>query len=131
MPMRTLAAAAVVKNPDGKILLVRRANQPQAGSWTIPGGKVEPGESLEGAAARETFEETGLHVVIDREVGVLDLANGPDQMYEIHDFLAHVISGELVAGDDAADVGWFTRAEMEAMALTTDLVSYLTHFGVL
>lgn len=129
--MRTLAAAAVVKNLDGNILLVRRAHQPEAGSWTIPGGKVEPGESLEGAAARETFEETGLHVVIDREVGVLDLANGPDQIYEIHDFLAHVISGELVAGDDAADVGWFTRAEMEAMTLTTDLLSYLTRYGVL
>ena len=103
--VRTLAASAVVKNAEGQVLLVLRANEPDAGCWTIPGGHVEPGETLEDAAVREAFEETGLRVAVEHEVGTLDLANGPDEVYEIHDFLAHVVSGDVVAGDDAADVG--------------------------
>lgn len=129
--MKTLAASAVVKNAEGKILLVLRANEPEAGCWTVPGGRVEPGETLEDAAVRETLEETGLRVAVDRKVWSLDLANGADQVYEIHDFLAHVVSGEVIAGDDAADVGWFGRHEMEDMPLTYDLLGYLTRYGVL
>jgi 8-oxo-dGTP diphosphatase len=122
MSMRTLAASAVVKNAQGRILLVLRAKEPEAGCWTIPGGRVEPGETLPDAAVRETFEETGLRVAIEREVWSLDLANGPDEIYEIHDFLAHVVGGHLLAGDDAADVGWFQLQEMQQMPLTHDLL---------
>ena len=129
--MRTLAASVVVKDTAGRILLVLRANEPEAGCWTIPGGRVEPGETLEDAAAREAFEETGLQVVVEHELWRLDLANGPDEVYEIHDFLAHVVAGEAVAGDDAADVGWFGRQELERMSLTHDLLGYLTRHGVL
>lgn len=121
----------MVKNAEGKILLVLRTNEPEAGCWTVPGGRVEPGETLEDAAVRETLEETGLRVAVDREVWSLDLANGADEVYEIHDFLAHVVSGSVVAGDDAADVGWFGRQEMEDMPLTCDLLGYLTGHGVL
>jgi len=127
--VRTLAASAVVKNAEGQVLLVLRANEPDAGCWTIPGGHVEPGETLEDAAVREAFEETGLRVAVEHEVGTLDLANGPDEVYEIHDFLAHVVSGDVVAGDDAADVGWFGREELEGMPLTHDLLGYLTKYG--
>lgn len=129
--MRTLAASVVVKDTAGRILLVLRANEPEAGRWTIPGGRVEPGETLEEAAAREAFEETGLQVVVEHELWTLDRANGPDEVYEIHDFLAHVVAGEAVAGDDAADVGWFGRQELEGMPLTRDLLGYLTRHGVL
>lgn len=129
--VRTLAASAVVKNAEGQVLLVLRANDPDAGCWTIPGGHVKPGETLEDAAVREAFEETGLRVAVEREVGTLDLANGPDEVYEIHDFLAHVVAGDVVAGDDAADVGWFGREELEDMPLTHDLLGYLTKYGVL
>ena len=80
---------------------------------------------------RETFEETGLRVVIEREVWSLDVSNGPDEVYEIHDFLVHVVDGDLVAGDDAADVGWFDQQEIENMPLTPDLLAYLTGYGVL
>ncbi len=121
----------MVKNAEGQVLLVLRANEPDAGCWTIPGGHVEPGETLEDAAVREAFEETGLRVAVEHEVGTLDLANGPDEVYEIHDFLAHVVSGDVVAGDDAADVGWFGREELEDMPLTHDLLGYLTKYGVL
>ena len=129
--MRKLAASVVVPDDDGRILLVLRAHEPEAGCWSVPGGRVEPGESLEDAAVREAFEETGLHVVVEREVGSLDLGDGAGDVLEIHDFLAHVVGGDLVAGDDAADVGWFGREELEAMRLTTDLVTHLTEYGVL
>ena len=129
--MRALAASAVVKNAEGEILLVLRSREPEAGCWTVPGGRVEPGESLEAAAVREALEETGLHIAVDREVWSLDLANGPDEVYEIHDFLAHVVGGDLAAGDDAADVGWFERHELEDLPLTHDLLGYLTRYGVL
>jgi len=95
--MRTLAASAVVKNAEGQVLLVLRANEPDAGCWTIPGGRVEPGETLEDAAVREAFEETGLRMTVEHEVGTLDVANGPDEVFEI-------------AADDAAGTGWVAEA---------------------
>lgn len=126
-----LAAAAVVRNAGGQVLLVRRANPPEAGCWSIPGGRVEPGETLKEAAARETFEETGIVVHILREVWCLNLPDGRGGSYEIHDFLAEPIGGELRAGDDATDVGWFTGKELTTMPLTHDLLGYLTRYGVL
>lgn len=129
--MRTLAASAVVRDAEDKILLVLRSREPDAGCWSVPGGRVEPGESLKDAATREAFEETGLRIAIEREVWSLDVPNGPDEVYEIHDFLAHVVDGDIVAGDEAADVGWFGQREMEDMPLTPDLLAYLTGYGVL
>jgi len=129
--MRTLAAGAVVKDDAGRILLVRRARPPEAGRWTVPGGRVEAGETLEQAAAREVWEETGLRVRVERELWALDLAHGPDVVYEIHDFLAHLVDGDLVAGDDAAEVGWFTTQDLATLPLTEDLAGYLTRAGML
>lgn len=132
--MKTLAASVVVKNHKGQVLLVLRANEPDAGCWTISGGRVEPGETLKGAAVREVFEETGLRVVISHAVGTLDVVNGPDEVFEIHDFLAHVLAEDdttnAVAGDDAADVGWFSQEKLNHMPLTHDLQGYLTRYGV-
>jgi len=131
MSMRTLAASVVVRDPQDRILLVLRSFEPDAGCWSVPGGRVEPGESLADAAVREAFEETGLRVVVEREVWSLDVLDGPDHVFEIHDFLAHVVGGNMVAGDDAADIGWFEREQMERMALTPDLLTYLTRYSVL
>lgn len=131
MSMRTLAASAVVTNADDKVLLVLRSCEPDAGCWSVPSGRVEAGESLEDAAVREAFEETGLHITIERKVWSLDVPNGSDEVFEIHDFLAHAVGGEMVAGDDAADVGWFGLHDMEGMPLTPGLLTYLTGHGVL
>lgn len=130
MNVRTLAASVVVRDPGDRILLVLRSSEPDAGCWSVPGGRVEPGESLADAAAREAFEETGLRVIVEREVWSLDVLDGPDNVFEIHDFLAHVVGGNMVAGDDAADVGWFDREQMERMPLTPDLLTYLTRYGI-
>jgi len=126
----TLAAAAVVRDDDGRFLLVLRADPPEAGRWSIPGGKVIPGETLAAAAAREVREETGVTVRIDRELGTLDRADGRGGSYEIHDFSATYVSGEVVAADDAAAAGWFTAAEVARLPLTRDLIGALTSFGV-
>ncbi len=128
--MRTvLAAGAVVRDPAGRLLLVQRGRDPEAGRWTLPGGRVEAGESPPDAAAREVAEETGLVVAVGREWLVLDRPAGPDAVFEIHDFVAEPVGGALRAGDDAADVGWFTPAELARLPLTTDLLAHLEAAG--
>lgn len=125
-----LAASAVIQDSTGRFLLVQRENPPEQGHWTLPGGRVDPGETLEEAAIREVYEETRVTIRIVRELGQLTVPDGKGGTYEIHDFLAELISGEPVAGDDAADVGWFRPDELKGMTLTTDLIAYLTRYGV-
>lgn len=126
----TLAAGAIVTADDGRFLLVLRADPPEAGRWSVPGGKVGPGETLQAAAAREVLEETGVTVRIDRELGTFDRPDGRGGTYEIHDFAATWVSGEPVAADDAADARWFTAEDLAQLPLTRDLLSALIRFGV-
>ena len=125
-----LAASAVILDSAGRFLLVQRANPPEEGHWTLPGGRVDPGETLEQTAIREVYEETGVIVRIIKELGQLNVPEGKGGTYEIHDFLAEWIGGEPVAGDDATNVGWFRPDELYGMTLTTDLIGYLTRYGV-
>lgn len=131
MKQRILAASGVVRDDHGRFLLVLRATEPEAGQWTVPGGRVEVGETLKHAAAREVLEETGIVCEIVREVWSLEVESGHDAVYEIHDFLARPVAGDLRAGDDAADAGWFTPAEMARLPLTTDLLGYLRRANLL
>lgn len=125
-----LAASAVIRNDVGSYLLIQRATPPQKGHWTLPGGRVEAGETLQQAAIREVREETGLVIRIVRELGLLHVPDGRGGIYEIHDFLAEPVSGNAVAGDDAADVGWFRAEALAGLLLTTDLLKYLKNYGV-
>lgn len=125
----TLAASAVILDGQKRILLVQRANPPDKGCWTLPGGRVDPGETLELAAIREIFEETGLVIRIVNELGKLRVPDGKGGIYEIHDFLAEKISGEPSAGDDAAAIGWFRNDELSELPLTPDLLHYLNLYG--
>lgn len=128
---RTLAVGAIIRDGAGRFLLVQRGREPQAGLWSVPGGKVEAGETLSEAVIREVAEETGLDVEVGERVWVLDIPDGRGGVFEVHDFIASARSGELVAGDDAADVRWVDRAELLTLPVTPLLLDYLRRHAML
>lgn len=125
---------AVVHDPDGRLLLVRRANDPGRGQWSLPGGRVEPGETDASAVAREIHEETGLLVRAGSLVGSVSRP-APAGVYVIFDYAAEVVGGEISAGDDASDVAWVdlvTFTDLERRGLLVDqLAATLTAWQVL
>ena len=115
-------AGAVVRDGDGRLLLVRRGRPPAEGRWSVPGGRIEPGETAAEAAAREVHEETGLEV----EVGpLLITAVIGDGAYRVQDFAARVVGGQLAAGDDAAEARWVDVTELSSMELSPGLLEEL------
>lgn len=128
---RVLCAGAVVHDADGRILLVRRGRPPGVGLWSVPGGRVEPGESTSAAAVREVREETGLEVTAGRLLGVVERQAAPGVVYEIHDHAATLLGGELTAGDDAAEARWVDRAALRELELAPQLADVLREWGVL
>ncbi|GAA1770779.1 NUDIX domain-containing protein [Agromyces humatus] len=126
-----LAASAVITDPDGRLLLVKRGREPQRGRWSVPGGHVEPGEALEAAAAREALEETGLHVEVGRELWTVRVPTGDGREYEVHDFAATVAGGVLGHGDDADDARWVSADELHSLRLTSHLVDHLRMAGII
>jgi ADP-ribose pyrophosphatase YjhB (NUDIX family) len=110
-------AAVTIISRDGKVLLVRRANQPGYGLWSIPGGYVDRGEVVEAAAAREVQEETGLEVAIDRLLGLYSEAGRP---VIVAAFVGVEDGGELKPGPEALDLGFFALDNLPDMAFDGD-----------
>jgi len=128
---RVPCVGAVVVH-QGRLLVVRRGNEPGKGLWSVPGGRVEPGETLAQACEREVLEETGLEVVAGEVVGRLERPAPGGATYVIDDLACTVVGGTtLVAGDDADDARWMTRAELDALALTPSLLELLDSWGAL
>lgn len=125
-----LAAGAVVLDAAGRLLLVRRARDPQRGRWSLPGGKAHPHETLAETAERETLEETGLRVRAGRELWVATVATEDGREYEIHALLGTDEGGVLKAGDDADDARWFAPEQLRELPLTTGLLEHLERSGV-
>ena len=117
---------AVVHDAAGRLLLIRRANEPGRGQWSLPGGRVEPGESDASAVARELREETGLEVRVGSLIG--SVQRGP---FLIFDYAAEPVGGSLEAGDDAAAAAWVTRAEFDALDLVELLADTLAGWDAL
>lgn len=130
MTVRIVGVGAIVFDDADRLLLVLRGREPQAGRWSVPGGKVEPGESLPDAVVREVAEETGLTVAVGEQAWVVDIV-ADDVVFEVHDYLAEVVSGTLCAGDDAADACWAGPDELDSLPLTDGLVDHLRRFGLL
>lgn len=125
-----MASSAVICDGSGRVLLIKRGNEPDRGRWSVPGGCVDPGETLEDAAAREAREETGLEVSIGKELWCVRVPIGDGRVYEIHDFMATVIGGELQAGDDAEEVRWAHRTQLDDLDLTVGLADLLRNAGL-
>jgi 8-oxo-dGTP diphosphatase len=112
-------AAVVLIERDGKALLVRRVMNPERGKWTIPGGFVDAGEDPRLAAARECLEETGLEVEICELLDALFTDEHPRSASIILAFRGRIVGGELQAGDDADDIGFFGPGELPEIAFET------------
>jgi acetyl-CoA carboxylase carboxyl transferase subunit beta len=119
-----LAVGAVVFRQDGAVLLVQRGRPPRAGSWSLPGGKVEEGESIGEAVEREVLEETGLAVVAGPVVEVLTLSSD-GYRYRVHDVRCTLrdpaSADEASPGDDARDVRWCHDADLDSLGVTADV----------
>ena len=120
-----VAVGAIVLDGD-RVLLVERGAPPGAGLWSVPGGKVEPGERLAAAVVREVAEETGLAVTCGALVEVVERI-GADHHYVIHDHLAHLVgpATEPVAGDDVRAARWVAFADVAHLPVTDGLVAVL------
>lgn len=127
---RVAVGSAVAIDARDRLLLVPRAFEPEAGLWSVPGGRLEHGETLALDTVREVLEETGIVVRVDRELATFDLAVASDVVYEVHDFAATPVGGSLRPGDDAADARWVERGEAAQMPLTANLLQILNSYGV-
>lgn len=114
--MRPVPAVGVVCLRDDSVLLIRRGTPPRQGEWSLPGGRIEPGERAMDAALRELREETGVEAEI---TGLIDVVDGlfPEagRHYVLIDYAARWLSGEPVAGDDALEARFVALEEVEAL----------------
>ncbi len=115
---------------DGMVLLERRGQPPRQGSWSLPGGLVEVGETLEEAVAREVREECSIAVTVGPLLGVFEPIVRDDDgriryHYVVIDYLAFYRAGDIVAGDDAAELQWAPVEQLDAYPLlpaTLDMI---------
>jgi 8-oxo-dGTP diphosphatase len=125
-PQPTVAVGAIVIQHD-RVLVVQRGKPPGVGLWTVPGGRLEPSETLAQAVAREVREETGLVVEVGPLACVVERI-GDDYHFVILDYVARVIVGvaettmTLAAGDDASAARFVDDAELRALPTTEGLV---------
>jgi 8-oxo-dGTP diphosphatase len=126
----TLAVGAIVIR-DNHLLMVRRAQEPARGLWSVPGGKVERSEYLTDALKREVLEETGLEIDVGELAGFFEVI-GDDDHYVIMDFLSTYSGSDVPrSGDDVDRVRWVPLDEVPSLDCTPRFVELLTAWGVL
>jgi 8-oxo-dGTP diphosphatase len=134
-PTRVPCVGAVIRDEAGRILLIKRGHEPGKGLWSVPGGRIESGETDEQAVVREVREETGLEVECGSLLGAIERPGLAGTILQISDYRAVVTGGELTAGDDAADARWLTLQEASELdstgKLTGGLLTILRSWGAL
>ncbi len=123
-----LCVGAIARRGD-ELLLVRRGTDPGRGLWSVPGGRVEPGETLADAVVRELREETGLEGTCGAFVGWVERI-GVDYHFVILDFEVEV-AGDPIAGDDADEARWVAISSLDDHALVDGLADFLRDRGVI
>lgn len=124
-PDTPLVGIGAIIIEDQRVVLVKRGHAPLQGKWSIPGGVLEVGETLRKAVVREVREETALTIEPGELLGVFERVI-PDEQgkmryhYVLIDFLCRRATGELKAGDDAAEVGWFRKDELSGLELARE-----------
>jgi ADP-ribose pyrophosphatase YjhB (NUDIX family) len=122
----------VIKDGSGRLLLIKRGHEPGKGLWSIPGGRVEAGESDANALVREVREETGLVVTAGRLIGSVRRPAGvTGSEFDIRDYEVSVTGGTLTPGDDADDAVWAGPTELASLPLADGLLAALRSWGVL
>ena len=127
---RPEVCVGAIARRDDSLLLIERGRGASVGEWSVPGGRVEFGESLAEAARRETAEETGLEVVVGDVIGWVERVSA-EHHFVIVDFAVTVVGGTLRAGDDAADVRWVAVDDLGSVKLVDGLLSFLREHGVI
>ncbi|GAA3565925.1 NUDIX domain-containing protein [Kribbella ginsengisoli] len=128
---RVECVGALVYDEQHRLLVIQRANEPGRGLWSLPGGRVEPGEDDPTAVAREVAEETGLRVEVGEFVGEVERDAPNGKLYVIRDYQAESVGGTLAAGDDALDARFVNREEFENLPTSTLLASTLAQWNAL
>lgn len=125
---RPLVAVGGLISEDGKFLLVKRSKPPNAGTWAIPGGKVEYGETVQEALKREIMEETGLQVEPEKVVALVQIIKEGFH-YVIFDFSCKVIGGKLEASSDAKDSKFFSLEEIRSLETTPSTIEMIERYA--
>lgn len=127
-----IAAVGAIAVRDGALLLIRRGHAPSRGRWSLPGGRLEPGETAQQALIREMAEETGLTVEVGELVGEVVRAGPRGVTYRIQDFrVTPVGSDQPVAGDDALDLAWVPLNDVPKYQLSAGLLGTLRRWAVI
>ena len=124
-PTRPIVGVGTVVMDSDMVLMIKRGKPPRQGSWSLPGGAQELGETIREAARREVREETGLQIEIFGLIDVVDsVRSDADDKIEYHytliDLAGYSVGGTLMAGGDAQDCRWFTRTEINAMDIWSE-----------
>jgi len=126
---------AVISDDSGRIVVIQRGRPPSRWLWSLPGGRVETGETPDEAVVREVLEETGLDVTLTGVLGMVALPGSGDIVYAVTDYSARVRAtvGDvhaLIAGDDAADACWVSHDEFDALETSPGLAEALDSWDI-
>ena len=122
-PQRPIIGVGAIMLKRDRILMAQRGKEPLKGSWSLPGGALETGESLADGVRREVREETGLDI---RPLGVLeiferimrDASGAPEYHYVLIDYMCRIVGGTLAPGDDVCAVEWVRRRDLPKLQIT-------------